>query len=99
MYARPITKEAPMRIQALGILTIATISTAAPVRAQTYDPDYPVCLQTFGRAGGYIACRYTSLEQCALSASGGSAQCIINPYFAGARAPEGPHYRRRRGGY
>jgi hypothetical protein len=88
-----------MRIPALGILTIATILTAAPARAQTYDPDYPVCLQTFGRAGGYIACGYNSLQQCALSASGRSAQCIINPYFAGARVPAGPHYRRHRRGY
>jgi hypothetical protein len=88
-----------MRIPALGVLTIAIILTAAPLRAQTYDPNYPVCLQTFGRSGGYIACRYTSLEQCALSASGRSAQCIINPYFAGARVPAGPHHRRHRGGY
>jgi len=88
-----------MRIPALGILTIATILTAAPARAQTYDPHYPVCLQTYGRAGSYIACGYTSLQQCELSASGRSAQCIINPYFAGAHVPAGPHYRRHRRGY
>jgi hypothetical protein len=88
-----------MRIAALGILTIATVLTAAPARAQTYNPDYPVCLQTYGRAGGYIACGYTSLEQCALSASGRAAQCIVNPYFAGARVPAGPRYRRRRDRY
>ena len=88
-----------MRIPALGVLTIATILTAAPAQAQTYDPDYPVCLQTFGRAGGYIACGYTSLQQCALSASGRSAQCIVNPYFAGAQVPARPHYRRHRRGY
>jgi hypothetical protein len=68
-----------MRISALAILTIATVLTAASARAQTYDPNYPVCLQTYGIGGGYIACGYTSLSQCALSASGRAAQCIIKP--------------------
>ncbi len=36
-----------MRIPALVILTIATVLTAAPVRAQTYDPAYPVCLHVY----------------------------------------------------
>jgi hypothetical protein len=30
-----------MRIPALAILMIATVLTAAPARAQTYDPAYP----------------------------------------------------------
>jgi hypothetical protein len=63
---------------------------------QTYNPDYPVCMQVYDIDGGYIACRYTSLAQCAQSASGLAAQCIANPYFAGARVPAGPHYRRHR---
>jgi hypothetical protein len=83
-----------MRIPALAILMFATILTAAPARAQTYDPAYPVCLQTFGIRGGYIECRYTSLPQCNTSASGRAAQCVINPYFATARVPAGRHYRR-----
>jgi hypothetical protein len=41
-----------MRIPALAILTIATVLTAASARAQTYNPDYPVCLQTYGIDGG-----------------------------------------------
>ena len=84
-----------MRIPALAILTLATALTAAPARAQTYSPDYPVCLQTYGINGGYIECGYSSLAQCALSAGGRAAQCIANPYFAGAQAPAGPRYRRR----
>ena len=64
---------------------------AAPAEAQTYDPNYPICLQTYGRAGNYIACRYTSMAQCQLTASGRAAQCIINPFFSGGRA-----YRRWR---
>jgi hypothetical protein len=83
-----------MRIPALAILTIATVLTAASARAQRYDPNYPVCLQTYNIGGGGIACGYTSLAQCAQSASGRAAQCISNPYFANApvRAP----YRRHR---
>jgi len=92
-------ERGPMRIPALAILTIAAILTAAPARSQTYDPDYPVCLQTYGRSGGYIACGYTSLAQCAQSASGRAAQCIINPYFATAPVRAGPRERRRRGAY
>jgi hypothetical protein len=38
-----------MRILPLVILTIATVLTAAPARAQTYDPAYPVCLHVYGR--------------------------------------------------
>ena len=71
-----------MRVLACTILTIGTLAVAAPVRAQTYDPNYPVCLQTYGIDGGYIDCSFTSLAQCAASASGRSAQCLTNPYFA-----------------
>ena len=88
-----------MRILAMGILTIATVLTAAPVRAQTYDPNYPVCLQTYGIEGSYIECGYTSLPQCAQSASGRAAQCIVNPYFGGAGAPSASHSRRQRGAH
>ena len=75
-----------MRLSACTTLTIATVLVAAPSRAQTYDPSYPVCLQTYGIDGGYIECSFTSLPQCQASASGRSAQCLTNPYFAqGAR--------------
>jgi hypothetical protein len=83
-----------MRIPSLAILTIATVLTASPARGQTYDPHFPVCLQTYGIGGGYIACGYSSLAQCNATASGRAAQCIANPYFAGAQAPAGPHSRR-----
>jgi hypothetical protein len=85
-----------MRIPALAILTIAAVLTAAPAPAQTYDPAYQVCLQTYGLDGGYIDCGYRSLAQCAQSASGRAAQCIVNPYFAGAQVPAGPRDRRHR---
>jgi hypothetical protein len=75
-----------MRIAVLAILTLATVSAAAPARAQTYDPSYPVCLEVYGRFP-YIECAYTSLQQCRWSASGQPAMCIINPYPAGSYAP------------
>jgi uncharacterized protein DUF3551 len=90
--ATQISKEALMRIPALAILTFATILTAAPARAQTYDPAYPVCLHVYTRGANYYECRYTSLPQCNASASGRAAQCVINPYFAGAQVPA--DYRR-----
>ncbi|MBA7638649.1 hypothetical protein ES703_46305 [subsurface metagenome] len=68
------------------IVTIAALLAASPARAQTYDPSYPVCLQVYDAEGGYISCGYTSMAQCQLSASGRGAQCIVNPYFAGAPA-------------
>jgi Protein of unknown function (DUF3551) len=72
-----------MRMLTSAVLVIAMVWTAAvPVRAQTYDPNYPVCLQVYTIDGGGIACGYTSLAECASTASGRAAQCFINPYFA-----------------
>jgi hypothetical protein len=85
-----------MRILALAILTIGTVSAAPSARAQTYNPDYPVCLQVYSDMGGYIECGYTSLAQCAQSASGRAAQCYINPYYGGAAASPGRDDRRHR---
>jgi hypothetical protein len=85
-----------MRILVLAILAIGTASMAAPARAQTYDPNYPVCLHVYGPAN-YYECRYASLAQCDGSASGRPAQCIVNPYFANAsEQPSGRQYRRHR---
>ena len=82
-----------MRNLALAILAIGTASIVTPAAAQTYAPGYPVCLHVYGPAT-YYECRYTSLPQCNASASGPAAQCVINPYFAGAEEPAG--YRRHR---
>ncbi len=70
-----------MRILLAAVLLAGMILAAAPGNAQTYDPSYPVCLQVYGLDGGYIECRYTSLAQCAMSALGRSAQCLVNPFF------------------
>ena len=73
-----------MRKTIILIAAMAATAAASPARAQTYDPAYPICLQTFGITGNAISCGYTSMDQCRLSASGRAAQCIVNPYFAGA---------------
>jgi hypothetical protein len=70
-----------MRVLALAMSAIGTVAVAASVRAQTYSPDYPVCLHVYGRAS-YIECGYTSIPQCQATAQGRSAQCELNPYFA-----------------
>jgi hypothetical protein len=87
-----------MRILILAILAIGAASAAASARAQTYDPNYPVCLHVYGRAS-YYECRYTSLPQCNASASGRAAQCVLNPYVANAEEPVGRAYRGHRHAY
>jgi len=72
-----------MRIPTLAILAIGMVFASAPARAQTYNPDYPVCLHVYGPIT-YYECSYTSLSQCNASASGRSAQCVVSPYFANA---------------
>ena len=83
-----------MRILFLAILAIGMVSMG-PAAAQTYDPAYPVCLHVYGRIS-YYDCTYTSLPQCNASASGRSAQCVINPYVGGAQGPAGNRRYRRR---
>jgi Protein of unknown function (DUF3551) len=75
-----------MRIFALATLIIATLAAAAPARAQTYDPAYPVCMHVYGRIV-YYDCRYSSIPQCKAAASGRAAQCDVNPYFVGLPPP------------
>jgi hypothetical protein len=84
-----------MRTLSRLVLAAAMTLAAAPTQAQTYDPNYPICLQAYGPATNYIACRYTSMAACKVSASGRSAQCISNPYFAAANRGRA---RRERGG-
>lgn len=85
-----------MRILALIILAIVTVSAAEPVRAQTYSPDYPVCLYIHDLGANYFDCAYSSLAQCGMSASGRAAQCVVNPYFASAQEYGASPHRHRR---
>ena len=87
-----------MRRLALAILAIATMPAVWPAAAQTYAPGFPVCLHVYGPVA-YYECRYTSLPQCKVSASGRSADCVFNPYVARAEEPSAEHYRRFRHAY
>jgi hypothetical protein len=91
----------PERILTVMILIIAAAFMAAPARAQTYDPAYPVCLQIYqGFADYYFECAYTSIPQCEASASGRYAQCVVNPYYAGRKStPPGSRGKRKRSVY
>jgi len=80
--------EVLMRAISLLLLAISMSLATPPARAQTYDPAYPVCLQTYGLRVGAISCSYTSLAQCQAAASGRAGQCMTNPYY-------GKGYRRR----
>jgi hypothetical protein len=76
-------------------LTILAVMIALPssARAQTYDPSYPVCLQVYqGIVDFYFECHYQTMAQCMASASGRSAQCVVNPYYGG---PKGKRSKRQ----
>ena len=77
-------------------LLTANWKRPTPVPAQTYGGNYPVCLQNYRWGSSDIECAYSSLAQCAATASGLPAQCIENPYFARSQVPAGAPYRRYR---
>jgi hypothetical protein len=80
---------------AMASAIIAMILLATPARAQTYDPSYPVCLQIYqSMVDYYFECRYSTMAQCAASASGRSAQCVVNPYYAGPPAKRSKRKKR-----
>lgn len=76
---------------------ILAAAIALPARAQTYDPAYPVCLQVYqGIADFYFECHYRTMAQCAASASGRSAQCVVNPYYGGPNTRRSKRQKRPR---
>ncbi|HUO00075.1 MAG TPA: DUF3551 domain-containing protein [Bradyrhizobium sp.] len=86
-----------MKLIASASIVAGTLLALSPASAQTYDPSYPVCIHIYGdRLGDRIDCMFTSLDQCAATASGLPATCLINPYYAPARrwAPARPRRRR-----
>jgi Protein of unknown function (DUF3551) len=86
-----------MRMAALALLAVAAVSAPLPAPAQTFDPSHPVCMHVVGDIS-YYDCSFTTLAQCAASASGRAAGCLANPFFAYAEQPVRPrrHGRRRR---
>jgi len=84
-----------LTLAAVAISAITAVSMAPSARAQTYDPRYPVCLQVYqGWNDYYFECGFTSIAQCNASASGRSAQCIVNPYYAGGKQRRNQRQRR-----
>ena len=84
-------------VTALSLTILAaTIALPAPACAQTYDPNYPVCLQVYqgGIADFYFECSYRTMGQCAASASGRAAQCVVNPYYGGPKAGRSKRQKR-----
>ncbi len=67
---------------AFVVLALAAVFPAGSAKAQMFDPSYPVCMHVFGELEGErMDCVFTSLAQCAASASGRPATCLVNPYF------------------
>lgn len=90
-----------MRLPLLTLTAIVTLFVAADASAQTYDPRYPVCMHVFttggfGGGGDFFDCSFTSLPQCRVSASGRSASCDLNPYYAFDEPPPPPPRKRRK---
>ena len=87
-----------MRVLALAIVALGAAYAATPARAQTYDPNYPVCLQVYqgSMVDYYFECAYQTMGQCQASASGRAASCVVNPYYRGGRSAGPPvvHHRR-----
>jgi hypothetical protein len=84
----------------LGLLAISAISAvgAAPA-AQAGYYDYPVCMKVYGDPT-YDECAFTTMAQCAATASGRSAQCFVSPFVASAAVePQGRRHQRRYGAY
>ncbi|MGY3451908.1 DUF3551 domain-containing protein [Bradyrhizobium sp. USDA 4353] len=83
---------------ALVLAVTAGWAMTSPAQAQAYDPRYPVCMKVYegGRFGGgeWIDCSYTSLPQCRATASGRSATCDLNPFYAPPEPPPRRAHRR-----
>lgn len=88
-----------MRSFTSAIVAIVSLLASAPAPAQTYDPNYPICMHVYGeQQGERMDCIFTSLGQCAATAAGLPATCLVNPYYVYARklTPSRPHRPRVR---
>jgi Protein of unknown function (DUF3551) len=90
--------EIVVRLLVPAIVVIGALLASRPASAQTYDPSYPVCMHVYGvLQGDRIECSFTTLAQCAVTASGLPATCLINPNYVDARGLPPPRpYRSRR---
>ena len=79
-----------MRYVAIPILTAELLLAATAAGAQTYAPGYPVCMEVYTIDGRSIECAFTSMAQCAATASGLGATCYPNPLAAPGRPASPP---------
>lgn len=80
----------------LAILAVESL-VVAPAQAQTFDPHYPVCIHIYGELmGERMDCVFKSLAQCAMTASGLPAICLVNPYFNADHADSSTNGPRRK---
>ena len=68
-----------MRLPIMVISVLGGVSAPQFAHAQIFDPSYPVCIRPY--ADDDLDCHFTSLPQCALTASGLGAECVTNPYL------------------
>jgi len=71
-----------LAVLAAGVGALVS-DAAAPAQAQTFSPNFPVCLRVYGLIN-YYDCSYRTLPECNATASGRAAQCLLNPYFTSA---------------
>jgi hypothetical protein len=71
-----------IRAALVWIILGTGLACTTPAMAQTYDPNYPVCMEITEWGGRYIDCSFTSIAQCKATGSGRGATCSANPYFA-----------------
>jgi hypothetical protein len=92
-----------MRCSFGPIVAASALLAVAPSHAQTFDPNYPVCMHVYsgGNDGGGEQrhdCSFTSLPQCLATASGRAATCELNPYCpVNVPPPRSRHSRRSEG--
>ncbi|MBS0528471.1 MAG: DUF3551 domain-containing protein [Proteobacteria bacterium] len=82
-----------MRMLQVSVISLSVwLVGPIAVSAQTYDPNYPVCMHVFGeQLGDRMDCIFTSMAQCMASASGLPALCLMNPYYnRGSPSPHRP---------
>ncbi|MBR0708945.1 DUF3551 domain-containing protein [Bradyrhizobium liaoningense] len=80
------------------VMIVGAALATVPSHAQTFDPNFPVCMHVYSGANGgggeWYDCSFASLPQCRATASGRAATCDLNPYYP-VNAPP-PRLRRGR---
>jgi hypothetical protein len=71
-----------MRVSAHIFLAGAIILALAPAAAQRHDPRFQFCMER-ARSGRSttVECRFNTMHQCRMTASGLRARCFRNPHW------------------